>query len=274
MPELPEVEVLRRSLEPRLVGHRIQRLEVLNRALREPVRPSDLRRLAVRRRIDAVGRRSKYLLIALERGATLVFHLGMSGRITLAGGGTPPELHEHLRFELDDGRLLRFRDPRRFGLAFALPSDQLAGDRHFATLGPEPLTDAFDGATLEAAASRRRGPVKGFLMDARVVVGVGNIYACEALHHSGIHPRRSVARISRSRWKSLAEAVKAVLARAIEEGGTTLNDFTDGDGRSGYFQVSLAVYGRDGKACARCGRVIKRLVQGGRGTFYCPGCQR
>lgn len=274
VPELPEVEVLRRSLAPHLLGREFCRLEVRNRALREPVRPATLRRHLLGRRVVEVGRRAKYLLIGLERESTLVLHLGMSGRVVLTEAAAAAGDHEHLRFFLDDGRVLRFRDPRRFGLAFALPTGRMARDRHFAALGPEPLDAAFDGATLETAARRRHGPVKSFLMNAAVVVGVGNIYACEALYRAGIHPRRSVARIAPARWSQLAAAVRGVLFDAIGEGGTTLNDFADGEGRSGYFQVSLAVYGREDAPCRRCGRAIRRVVLAGRSTFYCPGCQR
>lgn len=274
MPELPEIEVLRRSLRPLLVGERIVGLRVRNPALREPV---DRRRLARRVRgrvIEAVRRRAKYLLIDLERGQTLVVHLGMSGRLTRVAADAPVEPHEHVAFRLAGGGRLAFRDPRRFGLVLALPSRRLEADRHFAGLGIEPLGDALSGDTLAALARGRRGPVKSFLMDGRLVVGVGNIYASEALHRAAIHPRRSVARISRRRWERLAGAVRETLRQAIAEGGTTLNDFADGEGRGGYFQVSLRVYGRQGESCPRCGRPIRRVVLGGRGTFYCPGCQR
>lgn len=274
MPELPEIEVLRRSLEPHLVGRRIVALRVRNRALREPVATAALRRQTVGRRVTELRRRAKFLLADLEGESTLVVHLGMSGRLTLAPLGAPAELHEHLVFELDSGQKLRFRDPRRFGLALALPTARLEGDRHFRHLGIEPLNGAFDGPVLAAAARGRRGPVKSFLMDGRIVVGVGNIYATEALFEAGLHPRRSVARIGAPRWTALAEAVRAVLERAIAEGGTTLNDFADGEGREGLFQVSLAVYGREGEPCLRCGAAVRRIVQAGRSTFYCPRCQR
>jgi formamidopyrimidine-DNA glycosylase len=274
MPELPEIEVLRRSLEPHLVGDRIERVEVRNPALREPVETPRLRRLVTGRGILGLRRRSKYLLIDLEGERTVAVHLGMSGRLTLAPRGTPPELHEHLAFQLGSGRRLRLRDPRRFGLVFAYPTLEEAEDPHFAHLGVEPLEPGFSGELLAGAAAGRRGPVKAFLMDAGVLVGVGNIYASESLFRAGVHPARSVARVSPASWQRIAAAVGAVLRQAIVEGGTTLNDFADGEGRSGYFQVSLAVYDREGEPCLTCRRPVRRIVQAGRSTFYCPGCQR
>jgi formamidopyrimidine-DNA glycosylase len=274
MPELPEVEVLRRSLEPHLVGDRIERVEVSNPALREPVDVRALTRRAAGRSVETLRRRGKYLLIDLEGGQTVVVHLGMSGRLTLTAGETPAELHEHVSFQLRSGRRLRLRDPRRFGLLFALSTADIPVDPHFAHLGVEPLEPGFDGSVLEVAAAGRRGPVKPFLMDATVVVGLGNIYATEALYRARIHPARSVGRISRRRWDRLAESGIAVLHQAINQGGTTLNDFADGEGRSGYFQVSLGVYGREGEPCAVCAAPVRRLVQAGRSTFYCPRCQR
>ncbi len=266
--------MLRRSLASHLVGDRIEGVEVRNAALREPVRRRALARRVQGRRIEALRRRAKFLLIDLEGGSTVVVHLGMSGRLTLGPANGRPEPHEHVAFRLASGRRLRLRDPRRFGLVLALPTAGLERDAHFTGLGIEPLSAEFSGGTLARAAAGRRGPIKNFLMDATRVVGVGNIYATEALHRAGIHPARSVARISRQRWERLAGAVRAILERAIAEGGTTLNDFTDGEGRSGYFQVSLAAYGREGERCARCGAAIRRLVQSGRSTFYCPRCQR
>jgi formamidopyrimidine-DNA glycosylase len=278
MPELPEIEVLRRSLEPHLVGDRIERVEVTNPSLREPVDVPRLRRAARGREVVALRRRSKYLLIDLEGGWTVVVHLGMSGRLTLAPAAAPPELHEHVAFHLRSGRRLRFRDPRRFGVVFAAKTAELDADPHFVHLGPEPLEPGLSGKVLgevlARAAAGRRGPVKAFLMDAGVVVGVGNIYASETLHRAGVHPGRSVARISRQRWQRVAESAMAVLRQAIAQGGTTLNDFADGEGRSGYFQVSLTVYDREGEPCLACGRPVRRIVQAGRSTFYCPGCQR
>ncbi len=288
MPELPEVEVLRRSLEPRLLDRRIESVEVRSPALREPLDRRMLGRLADRR-IESLRRRAKYLLIDLEGAWTLVIHLGMSGRFTIVPAGAPFERHEHLAFYLKTsipGRgsggsvrgakpcRLRLVDPRRFGLAFVLRADQLLADRHFAHLGVEPLGEEFTASYLRDRARGRRGPIKAFLMDSKIVVGVGNIYASEAMWRARVHPRRSVARISLATWERLTDAVKGVLGRAIEEGGTTLNDFTDGEGNAGYFQVSLAAYGREDEPCHRCGRTLRRIVQSNRSTFYCPGCQR
>ncbi len=281
MPELPEIEVLRRSLAPHLAGDRLVSAEVREPRLRERVRPRELASLAGYS-IRSLGRRSKYLLIHLESPSspakTLVVHLGMSGRLTLADRAEPAEPHEHVVFHLASGRTLRFRDPRRFGLLRVVPTARLPRDPHFAGLGVEPLATEssadLTGAALAKAARSRRGPVKSFLMDAAAVVGVGNIYATESLFRAGIHPRRSVARLSPARWDRLAAAVVAVLRQAIAQGGTTLNDFADGEGRSGYFQVSLSAYGREGEPCLACGTPIRRIVQSGRSTYYCPACQR
>ena len=277
MPELPEVEVLRRSLEPRLVGRRLGAAVVRDTRLREPVDGKALAALAGRR-VESLGRRSKYLLVHLERGQTLVVHLGMSGRLTVVPAAEPALQHEHVAFPLDRDERLRFVDPRRFGVVFAQETAALVTDPHFASLGVEPLGDArgggVDGTLLRARAAGRRGPVKPFLMDASVVVGVGNIYASEALFAAGIHPRRSVARLSAARWERLAVAVRGVLARAIAQGGTTLNDFVDGAGNAGYFQVSLAVYDREGAPCVRCAGTIRREVMAGRSTYFCRRCQR
>ena len=274
MPELPEVEVLRRSLERRLPGRRILRVETRSPMLREPLDRRRLRRLLEGRRVEGLRRRAKYLWIDLEGGSTLVIHLGMSGRLTVVAEHTPEELHEHLLCHLDRGERLRLVDPRRFGVAFAAPSAALAGDPHFTHLGIEPLEGELTGEYLRGRARGRRGPVKNFLMDGRIVVGVGNIYASESLWRARVHPRRSTARVSAATWERLAENVRAVLTDAIEQGGTTLNDFIDGEGNSGYFQVALSVYGREGEDCPRCAREVRRLVMAGRSTFYCPGCQR
>ncbi|MCB1007780.1 MAG: bifunctional DNA-formamidopyrimidine glycosylase/DNA-(apurinic or apyrimidinic site) lyase [Acidobacteria bacterium] len=273
MPELPEIEVLRRSLERRLSGRRVERVRVHAPALREPLDRRSLGGLRGRR-IEGLRRRSKYLLVDFEGGRTLVVHLGMSGRLTLAPLETGREPHEHLAFELDAGEKLRLRDPRRFGLAFVAPTRELESDPHFLRLGREPLEPPVAGADLAALAAGRRAPVKPFLMDASTLVGVGNIYATEALFRARIHPARSVATLRAPDWDRLAVAVVGVLEEAIREGGTTLNDFADGEGNSGYFQVSLEVYDREGAPCPKCGARIRRLVQSNRSGYYCPRCQR
>ena len=274
MPELPEIEVLRRSLEPHVVGDRIERVEVRDRRLREPVDARELVKRVSGRRIERLDRRGKYLLLDLEGGWSLAVHLGMSGRFTLVPEDEAMEPHEHVAFFLASGRKLRLRDPRRFGLVFTYKTAEREDDPHFSHLGVEPLEPGFSGATLRAAAEGRRGPVKAFVMDGTVMVGAGNIYAAEALFRAGVHPLRSVARISAKSWDRIAGSLVEVLAQAVGEGGTTLNDFADGEGRSGYFQVSLSVYGREGEACNRCGRTLRRVVLGNRSTYFCPGCQR
>ena len=270
------------SLARRLPGRRVERVGVHFPTLREPLDEKRLRRLVAGRRILELRRRAKYLLIDLidetrpeasTRAATLVVHLGMSGRLTVVPEEEPEAEHEHVTFHLDHGERLRLVDPRRFGVVFALLPGELTLDPHFVHLGIEPLSPDFNGAHLQRVAEGRRGPIKNLLMDARLVVGVGNIYACETLWRAGVHPRRSAARISEATWERLADTVQEVLGDAIEKGGTTLNDFQDGEGNSGYFQISLAVYGREGEPCPRCGREIRRQTQAGRGTFYCPGCQ-
>ena len=273
MPELPEVEVVRLSLIPRILERRIDSVRVHSPGLREPFDRAALEGLR-NRKVVALRRRAKYLLIDLEGAQTLVIHLGMSGHLTVVAGQSDLERHEHLAFGLDTGQRLRLVDPRRFGLAFVRPTDTLDTDSHLAHLGIEPLEGELDGAFLANRAKGRRGPVKSFLMDGRVVVGVGNIYASEVLWLSRVHPKRSVARISAATWERLSTNIQEVLGRAIAEGGTTLADFRDGEGNSGYFQVSLSVYDREGQSCARCDGTIRRIVQTGRSTFYCPGCQR
>lgn len=273
MPELPEIEVLRLSLLPLLPGRSVVRSLVRSLALRQPLDRRGLSHHLEGRTVTGLRRRAKYLLIDLSGGSTLVVHLGMSGQLTLVAGQAPVERHEHVAFELDSGQRLRLVDPRRFGMVFAAETDRLGDHPSLAHLGVEPLGSELSGAYLAARARGRRGPVKNYLMDGRIVVGVGNIYASESLWRAGVHPKRSVGRVAPATWDRLAEAVRAVLGQAIAEGGTTLADFTDGGGNAGYFQVSLAVYGREGGPCPSCERPIKRVVLGGRSTFYCPGCQ-
>lgn len=274
VPELPEVETVRRSLERTLSGRRIVGVDVLERRLRTPLRPAELRRRLVGRQVGSLRRRAKYLLIHLSDEQVLVLHLGMSGRLSYVSEQHAIEPHTHVRLHFDSGKELRFRDHRRFGMLFVVRRSRLARHPRFARLGVEPLEDGFSPAYLHAASRGVRKPVKNFLMDAAVVVGVGNIYANEALHRAGVHPLRAAMRVSRARWERVHAAVRDTLQAALQAGGTTLNDFHDADGSAGEFQVELSVYGREGATCGRCRGTIRRIVQAGRSTFYCTLCQR
>ena len=272
MPELPEVETTRRGLAPHATGRRLDRLVIRDHRLRWPVDPGVAGRVAGRD-VTALERRGKYLIFRLSGGAALLLHLGMSGHVRVVALNTPVVAHDHVDFVLDSGVALRFNDPRRFG---SLHEAGASPDEHplLERLGPEPLSDAFDGGHLWQISRGRRVAVKNLIMDSRVVVGVGNIYAAEALHRSGIHPARPAGRVSQRRYAQLAMDIKAVLGEAIEAGGTTLRDFARSDGLPGYFQQTLAVYGRGGQACHQCGRALKSTRLGQRATVYCPGCQR
>jgi len=280
MPELPEVETIRRSLSPHLIGRRVTQIVVRNRALRVPVEPRALARRIEGRRIAGLGRRAKYLLIYMEGGEVLVLHLGMSGRLTVVPVALPLDPHDHVLFRLSAraGRPpeeLRLRDPRRFGLVVVLAAAELEQSPIFRHLGPEPLAEgAVDAPTLRARARGRRAPVKNLLLDARLLAGVGNIYACESLYAAGIDPRTPAGRLGPRRWERVIGAVRDVLRSSIADGGTSFNDYRDGDGRPGLHQVQLQVYGRTGEPCRRCGRRIRRIVQSGRSTFFCSRCQR
>ena len=223
-------------------------------------------------RLGPVGRRAKYLLLPLESGG-LIIHLGMSGHLSVVSARAPPGKHDHVDLVLDDGRALRLTDPRRFGSVHWQPHP-LHAHWLLRDLGPEPLSEAFTGAYLAARARGRRVPVKALIMDAKVVVGVGNIYANEALFLAGIRPRVAARRLAKVRLETLAGAVKSTLVRAIDSGGTTLRDFAGADGRPGYFVHELAVYGRGGAPCRRCGATLRDVRFAGRATVYCPVCQR
>jgi formamidopyrimidine-DNA glycosylase len=271
MPELPEVETTRRGIAPHLVGHRLARITVRDPRLRWPV-PATLGGTLPGRAVEEVARRGKYLLIRVE-GGTLILHLGMSGSVRVLAADTPPGPHDHVDLVLDDGRALRLTDPRRFG-CLLWTTDDPARHPLLAGLGPEPFDPSFDGAYLYARSRGRRVPVKGFLMDAQTVVGVGNIYASESLFLAGIHPARAAGRCSRGRLGALAERVREVLEKAIRAGGTTLRDFLGADGAPGYFAQHLRVYGRAGEPCERCRHPIVRRVIAQRASYYCPRCQR
>ena len=270
MPELPEVETSRRGIAPWVEGQQVREVIVRDRRLRWPI-PHDIDRELPGQEIRAVRRRAKYLLFETPRG-TAIMHLGMSGSVRIIASDEPAGKHDHVDICFGSGKSLRFRDPRRFGsLLWSKDPYQHALLRD---LGPEPLTSAFDGACLHEKSRGRKVSIKQFIMNAAVVVGVGNIYASEALFIAGIHPKRSAGRISAGRMSGLAGAIKQVLQQAIDAGGTTLNDFVGGDGEPGYFQQMLNVYGRAGEPCRRCKRRISAVVLGQRSTFYCKHCQR
>jgi len=300
MPELPEVETTRAGLAPHLVGRVVTRVVLRRPDLRWPI-PPDIGERLPGQRITAVRRRAKYLLLDSTAGSALL-HLGMSGSLRVLSADTPAGAHDHVDFLLDaagnqPGQVLRFNDPRRFGCLLWQPP----GDTHplLRELGPEPLSDGVDGPALTGAAftgaafteaafteaaftedylyARSRGrsaPVKSFLMDQRIVVGVGNIYAAEALFVAGISPLRAAGNVSRERYRRLVDAVKQILAHAIARGGTTLRDFISPDGVPGYFEQELSVYGRGGEPCRSCGRALKQAAIGQRSTVWCGHCQR
>ena len=270
MPELPEVETTRRGIAPHLEGRRIERVVLRRGDLRWPI-PAQITEQLPGQQITSVERRAKYLLLHTAVGSALA-HLGMSGMLRMLPPDTALGKHDHYDFVLDSGRVLRFTDPRRFGCLLW----QAPGSTHdlLGTLGPEPLSAAFDGERLWRLSRGRRSAVKVFIMDQAVVVGVGNIYASEALFAAGIDPRRAAGRVSQQRYQALAAAIKRILAHAIERGGTTLRDFLNPDGAPGYFEQELAVYGREGEPCRHCGGAVAMRVLGQRSTFFCQRCQR
>lgn len=271
MPELPEVETTRRGIEAHVSGQIIDAVDVRQPKLRWRVPPGLSRKLKDAR-IDGLDRRGKYLLFKTSSG-TLIVHLGMSGSLRMVGDGVPPQAHDHVDLRLRNGLTLRLRDPRRFGAVLWTRSDPLQHPL-LAGLGPEPLSDGFDGSWLHRMANGRRAAVKSLIMNSRVVVGIGNIYASEALFLAGINPARRAGRISAPRFDGLADAVKRVLREALEQGGTTLRDFVNGDGEPGYFAQSLRVYGRQGEPCIKCGAPVRARVLAQRASYYCPRCQR
>ena len=279
MPELPEVETVRRGLIPRLVGHRIVRLLQRRRDLRVPL-PRNFAARVEGRTVQAIDRRAKYLLIRLDDGQTLIAHLGMSGRMVLhdakSAAAQPLGRHDHVVIETDSGWQLRFNDARRFGLMLLVANEAVASHKLFKGLGPEPLDDSFDGPALAARLKGRRTPIKAALLDQRTLVGIGNIYACESLFLAGISPRRSAHTVQGERAERLVAALKKVLLRSIDDGGSTLRDHMQPDGELGYFQTRFKVYDREGAPCptVTCSGTVRRVVQSGRSSFYCARCQR
>ncbi|MFC4671544.1 bifunctional DNA-formamidopyrimidine glycosylase/DNA-(apurinic or apyrimidinic site) lyase [Seohaeicola nanhaiensis] len=283
MPELPEVETVRRGLAPVMEGQVIARAEVNRADLRWPF-PERMSERLSGRRIERLGRRSKYLMADLDSGETLLMHLGMSGRMTVSGDPlgvfthehAMPEKHDHVVFHMENGARIVFNDPRRFGAMDLMETARAAEHRLIAALGPEPLGNDFHEDHLVAAFRGKNTPVKAALLDQGIVAGLGNIYVCEALFRAGISPRRKAGQIAAARVAGLVPIIRQVLAEAIEAGGSSLKDYRRADGELGYFQHSFDVYGRAGEACRKpgCDGTVARLVQSGRSSFHCPKCQR
>ncbi len=286
MPELPEVETVRRGLEPALAGARLRSVLARRPDLRFALPAGFVQRLTGAR-VERLARRGKYILAPLDRGETLIIHLGMTGRFEIEGGGGPPRpgglalappahaRHAHVVFETEAGATITFFDARRFGFMDLIATDGLATHSRFAGLGPEPLGETFDAACLKAAFAGRQAGAKTLLLDQRVVAGLGNIYVCEALHRARVSPLKPAGTIGGRKLVALAAAVRSILREAIAAGGSTLRDYAGADGALGYFQHRFEAYGRAGEACASpgCGGQIVRIVQAGRATFYCPTCQ-
>jgi formamidopyrimidine-DNA glycosylase len=274
MPELPEVEVIRQGLTPRVVGGTITAIACSAKKLRAPLPRAELRRWFLHSRITGLRRRGKYLIFVADNGAAMIVHLGMTGKLGIFAAAAPPALHDHLAFTFADGTQMRYNDTRRFGLVRVLPPGRYEGDDPFKALGVEPLGDAFSAAYLRQMARRRLQPVKNFLMDSRMVAGIGNIYANEILFAAGIRPATPIGSLTQAAWERVAAETRRVLTRAIASGGSSISDFVDSSGRKGYFQLELKVYGRAGEKCPRCGAVITRQLIAGRSSFFCPGCQK
>ncbi len=273
MPELPEVETVCRGLEKALKGRRIESADVRRRDLRVPF-PRGLAQALRGRCVAAITRRAKYGVLHLDDRRVMVFHLGMSGRMTVHQGAYRPQKHDHLLLHCEDDVHVALNDPRRFGLVLHGPEEMLRTHKLFAGLGPEPLGNGFSGAYLAETLKGKTTAIKQTLLDQRVVAGIGNIYACEALFMARIDPARPAGRVKEEKCEDLAQAVRAVLTRAIAAGGSSLRDYRQADGELGYFQHDFSVYDRADAPCPQCKSAIRRIVQGGRSTFFCARCQR
>lgn len=283
MPELPEVETVRRGLEPAMTGQLIANVQVNRPDLRWPF-PENMAKRLSGNRILQLRRRSKYILVDLSSGETLLIHLGMSGRMTVSGDPLgqfvhhrpPVQKHDHVILDMENGARVTFNDPRRFGAMDLLPTDGAENHKLLAEIGPEPLSNAFNESYLFERLKDKKTPIKSALLDQKTVAGLGNIYVCEALFRAGISPKRHVNRISKTRISSLVPIIRSVLQEAIDSGGSSLRDFRQADGELGYFQHSFDVYGREGEACKSpdCESLIVRITQSGRSSFYCTQCQR
>jgi len=270
MPELPEVETTLRGIEPHILGKKITDVIIRNRSLRWPI-PAALKKNLQLQILNQITRRGKYLLLQTDNG-TAILHLGMSGSLRINNVGTAAEKHDHVDIVFENNKVLRFRDPRRFG-CLLWTSKPVEQHKLISVMGPEPLSDNFNGEYLFNKSRSKKSTVKSFIMDAKVVTGVGNIYASESLFSAGILPTRQAGRISLARYQRLAQSIKDVLNKAISQGGTTLKDFTREDGQPGYFKQSLKVYDRAGQDCINCGNIIKQKTLNQRSTYYCSHCQ-
>jgi formamidopyrimidine-DNA glycosylase len=271
MPELPEVETSRRGIEPHLKNSTITGIKIRQHKLRWPI-PKNLPTLATNKKIRDVGRRAKYINLQLDNG-NVIIHLGMSGSLRICKEDTPAEKHDHIDFIMSNKKILRLRDPRKFGCVL-WTDEPLAEHELIKSLGPEPLDDEFNADYLWAKAQKRTSSIKSFIMNSHIVVGVGNIYASESLFKAGINPKRKAGKISKDRMIKLVDAIKQTLTDAIRQGGTTLRDFTSETGKPGYFAQQLQVYGRAGEPCRVCGSTVRQITQQQRSTYYCASCQR
>ena len=274
MPELPEVEVIKRGLQKHLPGRKVIGSYAGNRKLRLPIPRKDLQCFIQGAEIQAVDRRAKFLLISMDNGAVLLLHLGMTGRLGIFPADVPRAKHDHLRLQLDNQMQLRFNDARRFGFIQVLPPGKNPNRTILAGIGPEPLGKEFTPEYLRCCAAGKNRPLKNFLMDSRVVAGIGNIYACEILFHAGLNPQKKISRVSKKDWEKIVASCRHILQKAIQCGGTTISDFVSASGKTGYFQLELQTYGRQGQPCSCCATPIAKKTMAGRATFFCPECQK
>lgn len=274
MPELPEVETVRRGLEPVMAGQRIAHADIRREGLRWPF-PANMAVRLEGQRVERLRRRAKYILVDLDGGESLIIHLGMSGRMLISDGDDLIK-HDHVVLDMENGKRITFNDPRRFGMMDLCTTDQLDDHRMFKDMGPEPLGNTFDVEYLMARLKGRKMPIKSALLDQKIVVGLGNIYVCEALWRAKIAPTRLAGEVKPKKLAELVQTIRDVLVEAIDSGGSSLKDYRQADGELGYFQHNFTVYGREGEPCKTegCGKVIARIVQSGRSTFYCPKCQK
>ena len=274
MPELPEVEVVKRGLMLHLPGRKIIKIVTGNKKLRLPTPRKNLKKYIQEARFKSVDRRAKFLLLTIDNGAILIIHLGMTGRLGMFPADSPRVKHDHLRLQLDNGMELRFNDIRRFGFIQVIPPGKGLDNTMLAHIGPEPFGQEFSPHYLRQLAAGKSRPVKNFLMDSRIVAGIGNIYACEILFHAGLSPEKKISSISINEWERVVASTRHILMKAIDSGGTTISDFVNASGKSGYFQLELQTYGRQGKPCNICSTPITRKTMAGRPTFSCTKCNK